>query len=270
MGAKQWMLDAIYASLNMPQLALAQRNGRTAACPDRLFELDGYIDNMTGQGVFWAIEQALGGALEGARVLIQGFGVVGSGVAVHLSKAGAVVVGVSDRDRAILAPDGIGLNALLAAKDDNGLVAADELSDSCVVAERDDLLEHDADVLVLAAGSYLVDGAAAARIRAPLVVEAANLALRPAAREVLHANAVRVVPDVVANSASAALVGHQIASGNTRSPRELWTEIETNIKRGTDAVERASKQLGVDPKTAFRRTIAAGSNAPLHEAVPLG
>ena len=255
MGAKQWMLDEIYKSLDMPQLGVARKHRRTNNYPDRLFELDGYIENMTGKGVFWSIEQAMGGRLRGARVLIQGFGVVGSGVAWHLNRAGARIVGVSDRDKAILAPDGIEVAAVIAAKDENGLVDGDKLPASCSLGARDELLGQAADVLVLAAGSYVVDHDRAALVRAPLVVEAANLALMPAARDALHAKSVRVVPDVVANSASAALVGHQIASGNALSPTALWADIESNIRRCTDAVERVSNELDIDSKKAFRRIV---------------
>jgi glutamate dehydrogenase (NAD(P)+) len=257
MGAKQWMLDEIYKSLKMPQLGIAQKNGHATKCPNRLFELDGYIQNMTGKGVFWSIEQSLDGALSGARVLIQGFGVVGAGLAWHLDRVGARIVGVSDCRKAVLDADGFDLDTLLAAKNDDGLLAEDKLPDSCVIVERDELLAQPADVLVLAAGSYLVDESIAARIKTPLVVEGANLALLPGARNILHSNAVRVVPDVVANSASAALVGHQIASGNTLAPQALWAEIENNIKRSTDAVEKVSRRLDVDSKSAFRHFIEA-------------
>jgi glutamate dehydrogenase (NAD(P)+) len=257
MGAKQWMLDEIYKSLEMPQLGVVRKHREAAQCPDRLFELAGYIENMTGKGVFWAIEQALGHQLRDARVLIQGFGVVGSGVAWHLARAGARVVGVSDRDKAILAPEGFEVAKLIAAKDESGLVEAAKLPATCRVEPRDELLAASADVLVLAAGSYVVDDARAARIHVPVVVEAANLALTPAARSALHAQFVRVVPDVVANSASAALVGHQIAAGNTLSPQTLWTDIENNIRRCTDAVEKVSKELDIDSKAAFRRVVHA-------------
>lgn len=263
MGAKQWMLDEIYKSLQMPQLGLARKRSGTTKCPDRLCELDGYINNMTGRGVFWSIEQALNGALIGARVLIQGFGVVGSGVAWHLHRAGASIVGVSDCNKAVLNNDGIDLDTLMAAKDDNGLLREDKLPDSCILTKRDELLAQCADVLVLAAGSYVVDGDIAACIQTPLVVEAANLALMSDARNTLHANAVRVVPDVVANSASAALVGHQIASGNTLRPQVLWADIETNIKHSTDTVDRVSKQLDVDSKSAFQHFIDAERNPSL-------
>ncbi len=261
MGAQQWMLDEIYHCLEMPQLGLVRKHHPAARCPQRLFELDGYIGNMTGQGVFWAIEQALGSALRDARVLIQGFGVVGSGVAWHLAQAGARIVGVSDRDKAILNPEGIDLEVLLAAKGGNGLLDAGKLPGSSARIARDELLAQQADVLVLAAGSYGVDREVAALIQAPVVVEGANLALMSSARALLHERSVRVVPDVVANSASAAMVGHQIASGNTLAPRALWAEIEANIKRGTEAVERASRELHIDSKSAFRRLMEAGANA---------
>lgn len=270
MGAQQWMLDEIYRGLGLPQLGLVRGQHPSARCPERLFELDGYIQNMTGQGIFWAIEQVLGGALRDARVLIQGFGVVGAGTAWHLARAGARVVGVSDREKSVLAPAGFDVEALLAAKGSQGLVAVDKLPAPFVVAGRDALLTQQADVLVLAAGSYLVDGDIASGIQAPVVIEAANLALLPEARTRLHERAVRVVPDVVANSASAAMVGHQIASGNGRDPRELWEEIEAHIKQGTDAVERAARALHVDSKNAFRQWVAgAPSRQPgTGEALP--
>ena len=261
MGAQQWMLDEVYRCLEMPQLGLARKHHPTAKCPERLFELDGYIQNMTGQGVFWAIEQVLGSALRGARVLIQGFGVVGAGVAWHLARVGARVVGVSDREKSLFAPNGFNVEALLAAKGGNGLLAADKLPASSVLAGRDELLAQPADVLVLAAGSYLVDGDVAASIQAPLVIEGANLALLPAARTLLHQRSVRVVPDVVANSASAAMVGHQIASGNTLTPRALWEEIEANIKYSTEAVERVSREFHLDSKSAFRQLMGSGPDA---------
>ena len=260
MGAKQWMLDEIYKSLDLPQLAVARKHCRTSKCPDRISDLDGYITNMTGKGVFWSIEQALDGTLRGARVLIQGFGVVGSGVAWHLHQSGVRIVGVSDRKKAVLNSEGVDFDTLMAAKDEDGLIVEEKLPDSCLLAERDELLAQQADVLVLAAGSYLVDGDTAQRVRTPLVVEAANLALMPDARATFHANSIRVIPDIVANSASAALVGHQIATGNTRRPQALWAEIETNIKHNTEAAARLSKELDVDSKTALRQMIESESS----------
>jgi glutamate dehydrogenase (NAD(P)+) len=255
MGAKQWMIDHIYASLQMPQLGIAQRNGRAATCPDRMGDLSGYIKNMTGQGTYWSIEQAAGGNLRGARVLIQGFGVVGAGVAWHLCQHGAVLVGVSDRDKAVVNEAGMALDILMAAKGDEGIIDSGKLPASWIIADRDSLLARRADILILAAGSYVVDADIAAHVQAPLVVEGANLALLPVARKVLHARAVHVIPDVVANSSSAAMVALQIASGNTIAPQVLWSGIEASIKRNTEAVQRLSRRLDIDSKSAFRGLI---------------
>ena len=111
-----------------------------------------------GKGVFRSIEEALGGALAGARVLIQGFGVVGCGTAWHLDRAGAKIVGVSDGEKAILRPEGLDVELLMKARGDDGLLASERLPDTWLPSARDDLLAERADVLVLAAGSYLVDG----------------------------------------------------------------------------------------------------------------
>lgn len=251
MGAKQWMIDEIYAQLGIGQLDLARPPGAAARWPERLCDLKGYRPGMTGRGVMWSIEQALGSGLSGARVLIQGFGVVGSAVAQHLSGAGARVIGVSDRAKAVHAEDGLSHDGLIAATDDSGLLQQSRLR--CAVGARDELLSREADVLVLAAGSSVVDADVAGRIRAPLIVEAANSAITEPARATLHRRGIRVVPDVVANSASAALVAHQIASANTRSPAPLWKEIEHCIRSSTDEVERVSKQFDLDSKAAFRQ-----------------
>jgi hypothetical protein len=56
---------------------------------------------------------------------------------------------------------------------------------------------------------------------------------------------------------SAALVGHQIASGNTLAPRALWAEIEAAIKKGTDVVEKVSRELNIDSKSALRHVLGA-------------
>lgn len=258
MGAKQWMLDALYGRLGMPQLGIAQSSRRGGNCPDRISDLSGYVTHMTGKGVFWSIEQALGGAAADARVLIQGFGVVGAGVAWHVGQAGGQIVGVSDRDKAIVNGRGLDRETLLAARSDNGLLSEDQLGGVGVLVNRDDLLAQDADVLVLAAGSYVVDDQLAARIRAPVVVEAANLALTEVARHALHRKGIRVVPDVVANSSSAALVAHQIACANTLTVDALWADIERNIRERTEEVEVVSRRLGIESKTAFRLVVGHG------------
>lgn len=87
------------------------------ACPDRIRDLTGYVRDMTGLGAVIAAEAAVG-SLQGKRLLIQGAGVVGMGVAVRAAARGAVVVGLSDVDRAILSPAGLPMaQQVLAARE---------------------------------------------------------------------------------------------------------------------------------------------------------
>jgi len=254
MGAEQWMLDEIYNALGIPQLWVMQKqNG--APVPSRPAQLNGYIPHMTGKGVFWALRRALGGEVRGARVLIQGCGIVGLGAAWHLHQAGALVIGMNDREKAVLFPRGVAAEILMAAVSTNRTLVVDRLPADCSVIDRDKLLEQDADVVVLAAGSHVVDEGLAGKIRSRLVVEGANFALRPAARECLHARATRVVPDVIASSSSAALVGHQIAAHNALDPDQLWKEIQLNIEHNTDAVHAQSKDLNLNSRETFRRLV---------------
>lgn len=254
MGAKQWMLDDIYGALGISQLQLSESDPALR----RPCDLSGYIPNMTGKGLFWALEEALGGDVQNKRILIQGFGVVGAGVARHLERAGAKIVGISDREKGMVSPEGFQVESLCEAQSADGIVNHRHVQGSFDVVDRDEVLTQPADGLALAAGSYLVDEALAERIRAAVVAEGANLALTTKAREGLHRRGVFVVPDVVANSSSAALVGHQIASRNTRSPNVLWEQIEQNIRRATTDVHRFSQEQDIDSKTAFRQLAASG------------
>jgi glutamate dehydrogenase (NAD(P)+) len=255
MGAQQWMVDEIYASLGHPQLEIARHRFEDGALPRRLCDLTGYVTHMTGRGVYWSLEQALEGSALGARVLVQGFGVVGAGITWHLARAGAQIIGVSDRDKSILRREGLDANVLLAARDEVGTILRDRLPASWHASDRDELVVTDADVLVLAAGSYVVDGALASRVRVPLVIEAANLALTNEALYLLHERGVRAVPDVVANSSSAALVARQVVAGDRHDPDRLWEQIEGNIRRNTDEALSMAAEWDVPPKLAFRRLV---------------
>ena len=259
MGAEQWMLDVLYGALGIPQLAIAKARGHSASCPDRISELNGYRRRMTGLGVYWATKAALGGRISGTRVAIQGFGVVGAGVAYHLSGAGAVIVGASDKEKAVVCHDGLSGAILSGIASSSRLVPAQDLPTGAKLIPRDALLELEADVLVLAAGSHVIDCGIADRIRTPLIVEAANVAIEPDARDRLHIRNVSVVPDIVAGSSSAALVAHQIASGNRRDPESLWDQIQRSIEQNALAAVSNARRMGVNSRDAFRRILSDGS-----------
>ena len=113
------------------------------------------------------------------------------------------------------------------------------------------------DLLVLAAGSHIVGPKHAERIRAPIVVEGANFALTPDARRTLHERAIKVIPDLIASSSSAALVTRQMASGNALTAEDCWEAIDTSISSATlDALSRASER-GIPVRQAYLDTYAS-------------
>jgi hypothetical protein len=71
----------------------------------------------------------------------------------------------------------------------------------------------------------------------------------------LHERGVRAVPDVVANSSSAALVARQVVAGDRHDPDRLWEQIEGNIRRNTDEALSMAAEWDVPPKLAFRRLV---------------
>ena len=221
MGATDALIDGMYRHLGFSQLAPIGSSSLT-----QLREFEGYRKHMTGLGVAFASRAACGGSLQGVRVAIQGSGLVGLGAALRLSEEGARVVGMSDIDRALFWPNGLPLDEV-----QKYAAGHRDLRDieSGEAGPRDSLFETEADVLILAASSYSVTEEAVNQIRAPLVVEAGNMAFQPAARTRIHARGIEVIPDVIASSSSAAMVSRQLAAGGKLSERDLWSAIEESI-----------------------------------------
>lgn len=243
LGATDAMLDAIYGALGVDQLHLVQAT--RPSCPARLRDLRGYRQSMTGQGVAWATRALLGAeALPGARVSVQGAGVVGLGSARRLEELGATIVAMSDASRSLLTPGGAPWQALAEAAPAGTLRTLQGAGSAVRVAHRDAALHADCDILVLAARSHSVDAVLATSIRAGVVVEGANFGLTDAAREHLAARGIRVLPDVLANSAAAAMTTRQLAAGGGIADAALWRNIEDAIDGAVRAAAMHARDHG--------------------------
>jgi glutamate dehydrogenase (NAD(P)+) len=156
----------------------------------------------TGQGVAIVTREAaakgLGRPLEGAAVVIQGYGNVGSYAASFLHEMGARIVGVSDSSGGVHNPKGLDLDLLARFKEAGGrycdLVEAGE----CIT--NAELLELPCDVLVPAALEGEITAGNAPNIRASMVVEGANGPTTPEADAILAQRGITVVPDILANA----------------------------------------------------------------------
>jgi glutamate dehydrogenase (NAD(P)+) len=153
----------------------------------------------TGRGLLFCVREAcahLQLPLAGARIAVQGFGNVGSVSADLMTKDGARLVAVADVTGAIHNPSGIDLPALLRYAADHrgikGFPGAQPLTTPIV--------EYDCDILVPAALENQITAENAERVRARIVAEGANGPTTPDADQILTANGVFVIPDILCNS----------------------------------------------------------------------
>jgi glutamate dehydrogenase (NAD(P)+) len=155
----------------------------------------------TGRGVLFVAEEACRGhgmELKGARVAIQGFGKVGSVAAKLLDDAGAIIVALSDSKGGIYSEDGLGdIDALLAHKHESGYLPDDSPGAHIT---NEELLELPVDILIPAALEGQICGDNADRVRAKMVIEAANGPTTAEADQILTGRGIPIIPDIVANS----------------------------------------------------------------------
>jgi glutamate dehydrogenase (NAD(P)+) len=154
----------------------------------------------TGRGVLLMIREAarrIGLDLRGARVVVQGFGNVGSVAADLLAKDGAIVVGVSDVKGAIQNPSGFDVPALLQHVAQTKSVVGFPGS---TPVDGKKLLELPCDVLIPAALENQITHVNAGRIQARIIAEGANGPTTTQADKILNKAGVLVVPDILANS----------------------------------------------------------------------
>jgi glutamate dehydrogenase (NAD(P)+) len=187
-----WMMDA-YSS----------RYGYTPAIvTGKPVELGGSFgrEAATGRGVVYCLADVakdLAIDLEGATVAVQGFGNVGSWFARLVGDLGCRVVAVSDVRGGVHSADGLDIPAVFDWSRESGSVVG---APSTETITNEELVELDVDVLVPAALDRVVTVENANRVKARIVMEAANHPVTPAADDILHGNGKVVVPDILVNA----------------------------------------------------------------------
>ncbi len=159
----------------------------------------------TGQGAVYSLEEwarERGLPIAGLRVLVQGFGNVGSAAAEILHGMGARIVAVDDADGTIHEERGIDIPALVAHVYEN----RDNLRRTVAgfpgarAVSKEDFWEIDADVLLPAALGGEIDGDVAERIKVKVVAEGANGPTTADGDRVLLARKIDLIPDIICNA----------------------------------------------------------------------
>ncbi|EPR29738.1 NAD-specific glutamate dehydrogenase [Geobacillus sp. WSUCF1] len=179
-------------------------------------------ETATAKGVTICIREAAkkrGLSLKGARVVVQGFGNAGSYLAKFMHDAGAKVVGISDVYGALYDPNGLDIDYLLERRDSFGTVT--KLFKNTI--SNQELLELDCDILVPAAIENQITAENAPRIKASIVVEAANGPTTLEATEILTQRGILLVPDVLASAGGVTVSYFEWVQNNQGY---YWTEEE--------------------------------------------
>ena len=187
-----WMMDAY-----------GQIHGHTPGIvTGKPVELGGSVgrDSATGRGaIYVTTEMAKDMNMDpaGARIVVQGFGQVGSWVARIAAEQGCTVIAVSDVDGGTFNSQGLDVEALVKLKDEGGSVQNFKGGESI---SNNDLLELDCDILIPAAIDRVIHADNAPRVKATVIIEAANHPLTPEADDILNDRGIRIVPDILVNA----------------------------------------------------------------------
>jgi glutamate dehydrogenase (NAD(P)+) len=154
----------------------------------------------TGRGVMVVCDEALkrlGMTRDSTRVIIQGFGNVGSNAARLMYDAGYKIIGIAEWDGGLYNPKGIDIDALWDHRYRNGSIhgfAGAEPYDSS------ELLVTDCDILIPAATENVITSKNASRVKARIIAEGANGPTTAHADDILADKKVFVIPDILANA----------------------------------------------------------------------
>lgn len=183
-------------------------------------------------------------SLQGARVVVQGFGNVGIHAARYLVQRGAVLVAASDLDGTVCDPDGIDVEELAAIKRETNRVADSGLGEKL---PREAFVDVPCDILVPAARPDTLDERNVWRLNCKMVLQGANIPVTPAAEKILHQRGILSVPDFVANAGGVICASVEYHGG---TQRRAFEAIDEKIRENTREVLERAKRRGQMPGEA--------------------
>lgn len=192
----------------------------------------------TGRGVFVCGREAAKRqnlSLETARVIVQGFGNVGSSAAELFAQAGSKIVAVQDNTGTIYNPNGLSLPELLEAQERTGGVIG------CKSGEQIDneaFWSVDCEIIIPAALEGQITVSRAEKIKAKLILEGANGPTHAKADDVFEDRGILVVPDVICNAGGVTVSYFEWVQDFSSF---FWSEDEINVRLDKIMVDALSK-----------------------------
>ena len=211
----------------------------------------------TGRGVQYALREffrdesgmqkaGLTGGLEGKRVVVQGLGNVGYHATKFLSEEdGCKIIGIIERDGALVDADGLNVDAVQQWILKHGGVAG--YPDASFIEDGAKVLEQECDILIPAALEGVINITNADRIKAPLIIEAANGPVTAGGDEILRDKGTVIIPDMYANAGGVTVSYFEWVKNlsHIRFGRMQRRQEESRHQLVVDELERLSSDSGI-------------------------
>lgn len=222
----------------------------------------------TGRGLQYALREFfrhpedvkkanLEGGLEGKRIIVQGLGNVGYHVSKFLQQEdGAKIIGIVEWDGALVDDNGLDVESVKQHITEHGGVKG--YTGATYVENGASVLEADCDVLIPAALEGQITEENAPRIRARVILEAANGPTTAAADEILRERGVFIIPDVYAN-AGGVTVSYFEWIKNLSHIRFGRLERRFEEARGQQVIEALEELIGRPVPEAIRNTLTSAA-----------
>lgn len=221
--------------------------GRVVALPRELGGIPLDEIGATGWGLSHAAEVAAsfaGFELEGARVVVQGFGAVGRNAARFLADKGAVLVGTCDTRGSIHNPDGLDVAALVALKD-AGQSVADHPHGTR--GDPDAVIDIPCDIWIPAARPDVINDDNVERLDTRLFLQGANIPATAGAEARLYDKGILYVPDFIANAGGVICAAMEYHGANESA---AMASIAEKVSRNTRQVLERARAEGIAPRQA--------------------
>ncbi|MGB3290603.1 MAG: Glu/Leu/Phe/Val dehydrogenase [Burkholderiaceae bacterium] len=241
-----WMMDTY--SMNEGATATGVVTGKPVSLGGSLGRVEA-----TGRGVYVVGCEAardVGIPIEGARVVIQGFGNVGGTAARLFYEAGAKVIAIQDHTGCLHNANGLNVLALLKHSEEHGGIAGGPDAESLTPEE---FWALETELLIPAALEGQLNERNANSVRARIVIEGANGPTTPEADDILTSNGTLIVPDVIANAGGVTVSYFEWVQDFSSF---FWTEPEINhrleamMRAAYSSVAAVSKEHQVSQRTA--------------------
>ena len=228
----------------------------------------------TGRGVQYALREyfrhpedvaksGLAGTLDGKRVIVQGLGNVGYHAAKFLSEEdGCKVIAIAERDGGLFNPLGLEVERVREWIAKHGGVRG--CPEGTYVEHSELLLEEECDILIPAAMEGVIHQQNADRIRAAVIIEAANGPVTALADEILRRKGCVIIPDLYANAGGVTVSYFEWVKNlsHIRFGRMQRRQEEARHQLLVDELDRVLRKAGLDDtlSESFRKRYLSGAD----------